>query len=212
MSDIGRVVDELDMMEDFMTRMGEICYKGDREVYREHARIIADAREVIDQLRRDVDALERVRDGRAVKIFHRGVVMINFDWWRRLLEAEGKWRCVPEIEDLEKADAEALSVAAATSPPEGETRGEAAGWISIEDRLPDAAGYECLVCAVNENTHQTHVFTAFTGYGEPGWWTSNVDYMSRAKSPSDNRLHSALRVTHWMPLPEPPEGYKNEID
>lgn len=78
-------------------------------------------------------------------------------------------------------------------------------WVSVEDRLPDAAGYECLVYAVNENTHQTHVFTAFTGYGEPGWWTSNVHYMSRAKSPSDNRLHPALRVTHWMPLPEPPE-------
>lgn len=86
------------------------------------------------------------------------------------------------------------------------------GWISVKDMLPDAAGYECLVCAVNENTHQTHVFTAFTGYGEPGWWTSNVDYMSRAKSPNDNRLHSALRVTHWMPLPEMPgkETWENE--
>ena len=115
MSDIGRVIDELDMMEDFMTRMGEICYKGDREVYREHARIIADAREVIDQLRRDVDALERVRDGRAVKIFHRGVVMINFDWWKRLLEAEEK----------------NISAAVAASPLSGETRGEAA------DRLPE---------------------------------------------------------------------------
>lgn len=78
-------------------------------------------------------------------------------------------------------------------------------WISVKDRLPETAGYECLVCAVNENYNQTHVFTAFTGYGEPGWWTSNVHYMSRAKSPTDNRLHPALKVTHWMPLPEPPE-------
>lgn len=78
------------------------------------------------------------------------------------------------------------------------------GWISVKDKLPDAAGYECLVCAVNENYNQTHVFTAHTGYGEPGWWTGNVHYMSRATSPSDNRLHPALKVTHWMPLPEPP--------
>ena len=78
-------------------------------------------------------------------------------------------------------------------------------WISVKDRLPDAAGYECLVCAVNENYNQTHVFTAHTGYGEPGWWTGNVHYMSRVTSPSDNRLHPALNVTHWMPLPEPPE-------
>ena len=78
-------------------------------------------------------------------------------------------------------------------------------WISVKDRLPDAAGYECLVCAVNENYNQTHVFTAHTGYGEPGWWTGNVHYMSRITSPSDNRLHPALNVTHWMPLPEPPK-------
>ena len=82
-------------------------------------------------------------------------------------------------------------------------------WISVKDRLPDAAGYECLVCAVNENYNQTHVFTAHTGYGEPGWWTGNVHYMSRVTSPSDNRLHPALNVTHWMPLPEPP---KEELD
>ena len=78
-------------------------------------------------------------------------------------------------------------------------------WISVKDRLPDAAGYECLVCAVNENYNQTHIFTAHTGYGEPGWWTGNVHYMSRATSPSDNKLHPALKVTHWMPLPEPPK-------
>ena len=84
------------------------------------------------------------------------------------------------------------------------------GWISVKDRLPDAAGYECLVCAVNENYNQTHVFTAHTGYGEPGWWTGNVHYMSRVTSPSDNRLHPALNVTHWMPLPEPPEGVKQD--
>lgn len=83
-------------------------------------------------------------------------------------------------------------------------------WISVEERLPDAAGYECLVCAVNENYNQTHVFTAHTGYGEPGWWTGNVHYMSRVTSPSDNRLHPALNVTHWMPLPTPPEVNRDE--
>lgn len=86
----------------------------------------------------------------------------------------------------------------------------AVGWISVKDRLPDAAGYECLVCAVNENYNQTHVFTAHTGYGEPGWWTGNVHYMSRATSPSDNKLHHALKVTHWMPLPEPPTEERDE--
>ena len=163
MTDAEKVICRLDAQADFADKMASTSGK----IWRKMAKTAAEARDIIDQL----------------------------------------------LRDLEKADAEeknlsaaaALSVAAATSPPEGETRGEAAGWISVKDRLPDAAGYECLVCAVNENYHQTHVFTAFTGYGEPGWWTSNVHYMSRAKSPSDNRLHPALRVTNWMPMPEPPE-------
>lgn len=79
------------------------------------------------------------------------------------------------------------------------------GWISVKDRMPDVAGYECLVCAVNENTNQTHIFTAFTGYGEPGWWTYNVTYMSKARSPRDNSIYPALKITHWMPLPKAPK-------
>ena len=211
MSDIRRVVDELDMMEEYMVRMGELCYKGDQEVYREHARIIADAREVLDQLRRDVDALERVRDGRAVKIFHRGVVMINFDWWRRLLEAEGKWRCVPEIEDLEKADAEALSVAAATSPPEGETRGEAAGWIRVEDRLPEgrgeiyAEGLEdsakvLAACITQDGRRKCGLATYVRDHELPedsGW----CGIINETEEIDDRHA----KVTHWMPLPELPE-------
>ena len=84
-------------------------------------------------------------------------------------------------------------------------------WISVKDRLPDAAGYECLVYAINENTNQPHIFTAHTGYGEPGWWTGNVHYMAKTKNPSDNSLHSALKVTHWMPLPEPPKEESGEL-
>jgi hypothetical protein len=189
-TDAGKVICSLDALTDFADKMASASGKH----WRKMAKTAAEARDTIDQLLRDLDAMERVRDGRAVKIIRRGVVMLNIDWWKRLLEAEEK----------------NISAAVAASPLSGETRGEAAGWISVEDRLPDAAGYECLVCAVNENTHQTHVFTAFTGYGEPGWWTSNAHYMSRAKSPSDNRLHSALRVTHWKPLPELPEEYKND--
>jgi len=86
-----------------------------------------------------------------------------------------------------------------------DTQPTVGGWISVKDRKPDAAGYECLVCAVNENTNQTHVFTACTGYGEPGWWTYNTTYMSKARSPRDNSVHPALKITHWMPLPEAPK-------
>lgn len=117
----------------------------------------------------------------------------------RLIDADALWRNMETADWYNNADRDEVAEPLILS---SQTIG---GWISVKDRLPDAAGYECLVCAVNENYNQTHVFTAHTGYGEPGWWTGNVHYMSRVTSPSDNRLHPALNVTHWMPLPEPPE-------
>lgn len=85
------------------------------------------------------------------------------------------------------------------------------GWISVKDRLPDAAGYNCLV--VGKNCFgQKFVFTAFTGYGEPGWWTYDKTRMRRETSEADNRLSPVWEITHWMPLPEPPMEETDAID
>ncbi len=117
----------------------------------------------------------------------------------------------PYVQDMDERDCEncqydnACCFLDATADALSLLKAQEPGWISVKDRLPDQAGYECLVCAVNENYNQTHVFTASTGYGEPGWWTGNVHYMARVKSPQDNRVHPALKITHWLPLPEPPK-------
>lgn len=76
------------------------------------------------------------------------------------------------------------------------------GWISVKERLPNIAGYECLVTGVN-CFGQRFVFTAFTGYGEPGWWTNDKTRMRREIDEADNRLSPVWEITHWMPLPEP---------
>lgn len=78
------------------------------------------------------------------------------------------------------------------------------GWISVKDRLPEIAGYECLVVGVNV-FGQKAVFTAFTGYGEPGWWTTDKIHMRREIDEADNRVSPVWTITHWMPLPEPPK-------
>ena len=147
---------------------------------------------------------------KAIVMAYTGVVMLSGDklgiYYQYVREKLGQ--CVmthelafPEVQDAiaDAAKNDFIELAKGNDAP---TVGE---WVSVKDRLPDAAGYECLVCAVNTNYNQTHVFTAHTGYGEPGWWTGNVHYMSKATSPYDNRLHPALKVTHWMPLPEPPK-------
>ena len=81
------------------------------------------------------------------------------------------------------------------------------GWISVKDRMPEQAGYRCLVSAGYGDGKRT-VFTAFTGYGEPGWWTYESVYMEKVRE-SDNRVHHNYHITHWMPLPEPPTGDKS---
>ena len=61
-------------------------------------------------------------------------------------------------------------------------------WISIEDELPDKE----VICGN---------FKQYTyGYGEMiiGWYSSKLHY-------AENEVQILENVTHWMPLPEPPE-------
>ena len=82
-------------------------------------------------------------------------------------------------------------------------------WISVKDRMPEQAGYRCLVSAEYGDGKRT-VFTAYTGYGEPGWWTYDITHMERAMY-ADNHVHHNYHITHWMLLPEPPkEGNVSE--
>ena len=69
-------------------------------------------------------------------------------------------------------------------------------WISVNDRLPETCGFPCLLCG-GKLFGQTRVFVGFKGYMEHGKyeWHSNqkdIDII-------------AWTITHWMPLPEPPE-------
>lgn len=58
------------------------------------------------------------------------------------------------------------------------------GWISVDDRLPNVAGW--YIVFYNGSKMQ-------------------VAFFNGKKFPFDNHYH---KVTHWRPLPEPPEGVK----
>ena len=70
-------------------------------------------------------------------------------------------------------------------------------WISVEDRVPDACGFPCLLCGKN-SFGQIRVFEGFTGYMERGKfeWHSNQKDIDI----------DVWTITHWMPLPQPPKG------
>ena len=70
-------------------------------------------------------------------------------------------------------------------------------WISVDDRMPDSCGFQCLLCGEN-SFGQIRVFEGFTGYMERGKfeWHSNQKDIDI----------DVWTITHWMPLPEPPKG------
>lgn len=75
------------------------------------------------------------------------------------------------------------------------------GWIKIEDRLPDNVG-EYIVYAQDENSSASEgvwydnvVVVAEYAFGEWTWRENSNDF------------DITNNVTHWMPLPEPPEDF-----
>lgn len=69
-------------------------------------------------------------------------------------------------------------------------------WIPVTERLPDEAGTPVLVSATN-CYDQTHIVKAFLDYDAPDFFRTNEKEY--------DGTWGAWEVTHWMPLPEPPE-------
>ena len=65
-------------------------------------------------------------------------------------------------------------------------------WISVKDKLPDAGGY--VVCIAKRNPFSR--FMPMVARIEKNGWVNPIteQYISE--------------ITHWMPLPEPPEEEK----
>lgn len=74
-------------------------------------------------------------------------------------------------------------------------------WISVEDRLPED-NLNVLVYAIGDNENSVIAMTGYThkmyGYNIEGW-----------RSPWQYFFYE-YKITHWMPLPEPPKEDCNE--
>ena len=74
-------------------------------------------------------------------------------------------------------------------------RAEQTGWISVEDKLPEA---DAIVLAVVRNNPEVGLFS-LVDFGDDGLRWSIVTI--EGVCPVDD-----LHITHWQPLPRPPEG------
>lgn len=62
-------------------------------------------------------------------------------------------------------------------------------WISVDDRLPEEKA-NCIV-------YYQHAYCDYDGY-----WAIGICFNDGEKF----QINPAYKVTHWMPLPEPPKG------
>ena len=74
-------------------------------------------------------------------------------------------------------------------------RAKQTGWISVEDKLPEA---DAIVLAVVRNNPEVGLFS-LVDFGDDGLRWSIVTI--EGVCPVDD-----LRITHWQPLPQPPAG------
>lgn len=64
-------------------------------------------------------------------------------------------------------------------------------WINVKDRLPEESQLVLAVGHINGKQTQPGVVRY---YGDDSWWSS------------DHVIKAIAKVTHWMPLPSPPEA------
>ena len=70
-------------------------------------------------------------------------------------------------------------------------------WISVEKQLPEKPGIYLVYLSKSQNV----ITASFRSYGISYDWYNNVDFNGYKDSP----FIITDKVTHWMPLPEPPD-------
>ena len=76
-------------------------------------------------------------------------------------------------------------------------------WNEIrKDGLPEMAGYEVMVSAVNPYGQRAD-FPAFLGYGELKWYTNDGTKMQDRKN-GNNAVRECWTITHWTEMPRFP--------
>ena len=69
-------------------------------------------------------------------------------------------------------------------------------WISVDERLPEKNASVLVFCGSDKRPSDQRVFCVAQ------WWDTYVKALWHESLTGERMIHG---VTHWMPLPEPPE-------
>ena len=69
---------------------------------------LKDALAALETEDEDAAKVRQIREGHVVKSLGRGVVILNWQWWVKVLEDLGEFKPVPSFEDLHLIDADKL--------------------------------------------------------------------------------------------------------
>lgn len=92
-------------------------------------------------------------------------------------------------------------------------------WISVKDRLPEAEFetpgvllYVEIEETYGKHQERKHIYhDMFHGYWDgTEWYTTWCYGCERISKTAEKHPYEIITVTHWMPLPEPPEDVTNE--
>ena len=192
MTEREKALEGLDLMIGFCDTMTKVCHDGDKITYEEHLKLLKIAKKALEQVDYDADIVWKCRLGQIKKYVGRGVVILNYDWWIEQLGRKKDFQPVPDWEEVVEL-------------------AEPAGWISVEDRLPEgrgeiyAEGLEdsatvLVACTTPDGRREYGLATYIRDHelaGDDGW-NGIIDEIEE--------IGPKTKVTHWMPLPELPEG------
>lgn len=69
---------------------------------------LKDARRCMEQEDEDAERVRKCREGRVVKFLGKGVIILNYEWWIRILEKLGEFKPVPDLKDLNLIESDKL--------------------------------------------------------------------------------------------------------
>lgn len=102
MTDIQKVIRQLEQCNVFRDCLWDEYKKQNVIAVTIPEHLFDDVLELLKEKDKDADIVHRCRSGEVVKCLGNGVIILNYNWWQKILEKSGEFRPVPTYDELLK--------------------------------------------------------------------------------------------------------------